>query len=62
MTDKQIPAFLAKHGIQRVVDNREGREIVLPPGTLKLFFGEAVLKEFARRRAGAKPAGQGETA
>ena len=62
MTDQPIPAFLAKHGVQRVVDNREGREIVLPPGTFRLFFGEAVLKEFARRRAQAAPAGQGETA
>lgn len=62
MAERAIPPTLAKRGIRRVADNLEGREIALPAGTLSLFFGEAVLKELARRRAAAPPAGQGETA
>lgn len=56
--DRVIPPALAKRGIRRVVDNLDGREIALPAGTLNLFFGEAVLKELARRRAAAPPAGR----
>lgn len=50
-TDTQAlspPDFLREKGIERVTDNTEGREIVLPEGMLFLFFGEELKERFLR--------------
>ena len=49
---KPIPIELAKHGIARVTDNRDGREVVLAPRTITMFFGKELARALeAKQRA-----------
>lgn len=41
-----VPQELQRVGIKRVTDNREGREVQLPPGALFAFFGEELRARF----------------
>jgi len=53
--ERVIPPFLAKRGIRSVADNLDGREIVLPPGTISLFFGKEILRALEARRLARLP-------
>jgi len=48
--DHAIPSALAKRGIQRVTDNLDGRDLVLPPNTISIFFGKEILRALEARR------------
>ena len=62
MIERDVPPALAKHGIQRTVDNLDGREISLPPGTFTLFFKKEIIAQLEARRLArqSKPAEQVE--
>ena len=47
-----IPADLAKRGITRLSDNRDGRTVQLAPGALMLFFGEELRERFLKAEQG----------
>lgn len=46
MSSQPVPKELQRAGIKRVTDNREGREVRLPPGALFDFFGEELRARF----------------
>lgn len=43
-----MPRELAKYGLKRLTDNREGKAVQLPKGALGYFLGDAIRAEFAR--------------
>lgn len=49
-----IPNALAKQGIARLTDNRDGRQLVLAPRGITMYFGRELRAALeAKQRAGA---------
>ena len=57
MTD--IPPEIARHGIKKVTDNRNGRVVVVPAGQVVALFGDELMRRLAAKRGnhGTKQAG-----
>lgn len=49
---KQIPEELAKRGITRLTDNRQGQQVRLAPGLVVSLFGDELRAHFARHDSG----------
>lgn len=49
MTEPTIPTELTRQGMRRMTDNLAGRVVVLPAGTLVMFFGEELRRALEAR-------------